>query len=498
MNSEFCTESHWPASDMMLKLLIVDDEPSVLYSLQRTLQSENLQLLTASTGRRAVALLEEERPDVVLLDVRLPDMSGLETFDLLRQIDPRLLVIFMTAYSSAETAIQAMQRGAFEYLLKPVEVAQLREIVQRALETSRLRQVPAVVDQAEFLGENVDLIVGQSPRMQEVYKAIGRVAPQDVTVLIQGESGTGKELVARSIFHYSRRAHRPFLAVNCAAIPESLLESELFGHERGAFTGADRRRIGKFEQTHEGTLFLDEIGDMTGATQAKMLRILQDQRFERLGGNESIQTDVRILAATNQELLQLVDEGKFRQDLYYRLNIVTIYLPPLRERVDDLPRLANYFRQRFNPQLGKNVTAFSPEAVAHMQAYHWPGNVRELQSAIKHALLHATGEVIGVHELPSSIRSPQEAARPPQIEQHADAALVRHVQHLLQTGQTELYEKLHRDVDRILITQALEHLGGNQVQTAELLGIARMTLRNRIRELGISSKRGNSSDGSGT
>jgi nitrogen regulation protein NR(I) len=482
----------------MLKLLIVDDEPNVLYSLQRTLQTDSLQLLTASTGQRAVDLLEEERPDVVLLDVRLPDMSGLETFDLLRQIDPRLPVIFMTAYSSAETAIQAMQRGAFEYLLKPVEVAQLRQVVQRALETSRLRQVPAVVDQAEFLGENVDLIVGQSPSMQEVYKAIGRVAPQDVTVLIQGESGTGKELVARSIFHYSRRAHRPFLAVNCAAIPESLLESELFGHERGAFTGADRRRIGKFEQTHEGTLFLDEIGDMTGATQAKMLRILQDQCFERLGGNELIQTDVRIVAATNQNLLQLVDEGKFRQDLYYRLNIVTIFLPPLRERVDDLPRLADYFRQRFNPQLGKNVVAFSADALAQMQAYHWPGNVRELQSAIKHALLHATGDVIGLHELPSLIRSPHGTAPPPEMKHHADAALIRHIQHLLQTGQTDLHEKLHREVDRILITQALEHLGGNQVQTAELLGIARMTLRNRIRELGISSKRGNPPEGSGS
>jgi nitrogen regulation protein NR(I) len=472
----------------MLTLLIVDDEPAVLYSLQRTLQCDDVRLLTASTAERALELLDQQHPDVVLLDVRLPDMSGLEAFDRLRHIDARLPVIFMTAYSTAETAIQAMQRGAFEYLLKPVDVPQLRQVVERALETSRLRHVPAVVDQAELLGENVDIIVGQSPAMQEVYKAIGRVAPQEVTVLIEGESGTGKELVARSIFHYSRRAQHPFLAVNCAAIPEPLLESELFGHERGAFTGAERRRIGKFEQTHGGTLFLDEIGDMTGATQAKMLRVLQDQQFERLGSNETIQTDVRILAATNQKLYRLVEDGKFRQDLFYRLNVVTITLPPLRERIDDIPRMAEYFRQRFNPQLGKNVAAFSDEALAHLQAHHWPGNVRELQSAIKYALLHATSDVIGSHELPASVRNAREGTFPPTYESGAEDALTQYIHNLLKSGQTELHEKVHREVDRILITQALRHLGGNQVQTAELLGIARMTLRNRIRELGLGSE----------
>ena len=265
-----------------------------------------------------------------MLDVRLPDMSGLEAFDQIRQIDPRLPVIIITAFASTEIAIEAMKRGAFEYLLKPVDFHYLREVVDKALELSRFRHVPALFDEEADAGAEAERIVGRSAVMQDVCKLIGRVAPLDVTVLITGESGTGKELVARALFHHSGRADKPFLAINCAAIPESLLESELFGHERGAFTGAERRRIGKFEQAHQGTLFLDEIGEMTAATQAKMLRVLQEQQFDRVGGDTSIQTDVRLIAATNKDLEKEVAAGRFRSDLFYRLNGFTIHLPALR------------------------------------------------------------------------------------------------------------------------------------------------------------------------
>src|SRR5215469_6976370 len=278
----------------MPRLLVVDDEPNVLYSLQKSLRSDTLDVVTAKTGKEGIDRVVDAVPDAVIVDVRLPDMSGLDAYDRIRQIDPRLPVIVITAFARTETAIEAMRRGAFEYLLKPVDFRRLREVVARALEVSRLSRVPAVISEEELADSPADRIVGHAPSMQEVYKAIGRVAPQDVTVLILGESGTGKELVARSIYHYSRRSQGPFLAINCAALPETLLESELFGHERGAFTGADQRRIGKFEQVSGGTVFLDEIADMTSATQAKVLRLLQEQCFERMGGNETIQTDVRI------------------------------------------------------------------------------------------------------------------------------------------------------------------------------------------------------------
>ncbi|HEY2911008.1 MAG TPA: sigma-54 dependent transcriptional regulator, partial [Gemmataceae bacterium] len=304
----------------MATLLLVDDEPNVLYSLELSLAAEAIDIVTAQTGKDALRRLRRGAIDAVILDVRLPDMSGLDVFDRIRADDPRLPVIIMTAHGTTETAIEAMKRGAFDYLLKPVDLHQLQDIVGRALELRRM-QSPAIFDPLE--GEpaspaETDRIVGQSPSMQEVYKAIGRVAAQEVNVLITGESGTGKELVARAIYQHSKRADKPFLAINCAAIPEGLLESELFGHEKGAFTGADRKRIGKFEQANGGTIFLDEIGDMPPATQAKMLRVLQEQAFERVGGNETIRTDVRLIAATHRDLKAWSEEGKFRPDLYYR------------------------------------------------------------------------------------------------------------------------------------------------------------------------------------
>ncbi len=315
----------------MPTVLIIDDEPSILHAFRRGFRDGDFEVRTASSAAEGLRIVEEKKPDVAVIDVHLPDATGLEAFERIRAVDARIPVILITGHGTTDLAIEAMKRGAFEYLLKPLDLTQIRELVTRACASSRLMQVPAVVADEEPVAEHADALVGRCPAMQEVYKAIGRVATTDATVLILGESGTGKELVARAIYQHSRRSERPFLAINCAAIPEALLESELFGHEKGAFTGADRKRIGKFEQCTGGTLFLDEVGDMAPLTQAKLLRLLQEQAFEPVGGNETIRTDVRLIAATNSELERLVADGRFRNDLYFRLNVFTIRLPPLRE-----------------------------------------------------------------------------------------------------------------------------------------------------------------------
>jgi two-component system nitrogen regulation response regulator GlnG len=469
----------------MPSLLVVDDERNVLYSLQQALRSDDLEVRTAQTARQGIASVERRPPDAVILDVRLPDMSGLDAFDRIRAIDARLPVIIVTAFAATETAIEAMKRGAFEYLLKPVDLRQLREVVARAVELSRLRHVPAAAADEEP-SEAADRIVGRCPGMQAVYKAVGRVAAQDVTVLITGESGTGKELVARAIYNHSRRVQGPFLAINCAAIPENLLESELFGHERGAFTGADRQRVGKFEQAHGGTLFLDEIGDMTPATQAKVLRVLQDRRFERVGGSETVAADVRVLAATNQSLEQMVEAGRFRQDLLYRLNGFTIRLPPLRDRGDDLRLLVDYFLRLANLRLGKGAASVAPEALRLLQRHDWPGNVRELENAVRYAVVHAVGDVVTPGCLPDYLRgraaADAAAGRPAARGELDVAALVRE---LLRAGAADVYRRVWQRVDRAVLEEVLQHVKGNQVQAAELLGISRTTLRLKMRALGM-------------
>ncbi len=337
----------------MPTLLVIDDEPSVQYAFRRVFGDERVKVLAAQTAAEGRARAAADRPDVIVLDIQLPDGSGLDLFRELHTAQPKRPVVFITAHGTTETAIEAMKGGAFDYLVKPLDLDRLSALLGRAFDAARLMQTAAILPQDE--GE--DRIVGRSSVMQEMCKTIGRVAPQDVNVLILGESGTGKELVARALYQHSRRAEQPFLAINCAAIPENLLESELFGHEKGAFTGAERKRIGKFEQADGGTIFLDEIGDMAAPLQAKILRVLQDQRFERLGGNEQVRTRVRVLAATNQDLARLVDEGRFRKDLYYRLNVVTIAVPPLRERPGDVAELAHYFLFRFDRELGATCAA---------------------------------------------------------------------------------------------------------------------------------------------
>jgi two-component system nitrogen regulation response regulator GlnG len=319
-----------------------------------------------------------------------------------------------------------------------------------------------------------------------VYKAIGRVADQDVTVLITGETGTGKELVARAIYQHSRRAAGPFLAINCAAIPEHLLESELFGHEKGAFTGADRSRIGKFEQCSGGTLFLDEVGDMSPLTQSKLLRVLQEQRFERLGGNEPIQTDVRLLAATNRDLEAMVARGRFRQDLFYRLGVFNIHLPPLRERGDDLVLLTQHYIRRFSRELGKEVQSVAPEAMDLLRHYAWPGNVRELQSVLKQALLQATGSILVPDFLPIALLKRGQNGLTGSDE---STPLLHFIEEQLAAGAEDLYEQSLRRMERILLSRVLQHTSGNQVQAAKILGITRGSLRNKIRELGITIAR---------
>jgi two-component system nitrogen regulation response regulator GlnG len=474
----------------MSKLLVIDDEPAILHAFRRAFSKDEVSMTTAASAAEGLASLRENPPEVVVLDLNLPDGSGLEVFRKIHEIDARIPVIFITGHGTTETAIEAMKLGAYEYLFKPLELQTLRETVGSAFEISRLMHVP-VVTAAEEPVPSSDVLIGRSPQMQKVYKAIGRVAAQDVNVLILGESGTGKELVARAIYQHSPRAKGPFLALNCAAIPETLLESELFGHEKGAFTGAERKRIGKFEQCSGGTLFLDEIGDMTPLTQTKILRVLQEQRFERVGGNETVQTDVRLLAATNRDLEQLVAAGQFRSDLYYRLTVYTIKLPPLRERLEDLPLLVDHFLKRFSRELGKDVQQISPETLELLGQHPWYGNLRELQGVLKQALLQATGPILVPEFLPESVRNQGTKGK----ETGPGGVLSESfVSERLQMGSQNLYAEALELMERTLIVKVLEHTQGNQLQAAKILGITRGSLRFKIRALGITIGRSVSAD----
>lgn len=483
----------------MIKLLVIDDEQLILDCFRYGFTAPEYEVSVATSAAAGIEAFLDGSPDVVLLDIRLPDLSGLEAFEKLHRVDPKTPIILMTGHGTAATAIEAMRMGAFEYILKPLDVDALYAVIDSAAETSRMMRTPARLPADDAPGEHQgsdereggDILVGACPAMQEVYRSIGRVASRDVTVLILGESGTGKEVIARAIYQYSGRADETFLAINCAAIPEQLLESELFGHEKGSFTGADRTRIGKFELATAGTLFLDEIGDMTPLMQTKILRVLQDQTFERVGGGETIRTQARLIAATNVDLEQAIADGEFRSDLFYRLNVYTIQLPPLRERGEDLPLLVNHFLRRFGRELGKSVDGIAPEALELLAAYSWPGNIRELQSAVKHALLEATGPVIVPAFLPDAIRganaslaksSPNGAST---TSPRAVAPLAQQVHARLQAGSDEIYTQLIRQAEREIIATVLHATGGNLTQTAKRLGISRTTLRAKLQSLGI-------------
>jgi two-component system nitrogen regulation response regulator GlnG len=468
----------------MPKLLVVDDEPSVCYSFRRLFASDTVEVLTAQTIAEGRMKLLSDDPDVVVLDLQLPDGSGMSLFEEIRAGKHRRPVIFITAHGTTQTAIEAMKNGAFDYLIKPLDFEQLSALIGQAFEAARLMQVPAVLPGLEPR----EPIVGRSIVMQEMCKLIGRVAPQDINVLIVGESGVGKELVARALYHHSRRADRPFLAINCPALPEGLVESELFGHEAGAFTGAERRRIGKFEQCRGGTIFLDEIGDMPLPAQAKILRVLQEQRFERVGGNETLQTQVRVLAATNQNLEQRIAEGRFRADLYYRLRVVTIHVPPLRERAGDVAELAHHFLFTFNRELGLNYQGFDPETLACLQGYAWPGNVRELQGVLKEAMLRGTGPLLLPHVLPGQLRSPATPAAAPAGEP-GGLDIVRLIDGWVRQGEPKIYDKVMHVVERALFLRVLHETKGHLGQASERLGLNRSTLRYKLRDLGLSVER---------
>ena len=470
----------------MPTLLIVDDERNVLYALEKGLRTDGLRIVTAQTGKSGIDACKRENPDAVLLDVRLPDLSGLDVLLQLRQLNPKLPVIVMTTHGTAETAIEAIQRGAFDYLLKPWELDELTDVVGKALEAGRLNRVPAVIDPAADFDAPVDRVIGRSTAMQNVFKEIGRIAAQEVTVLILGESGTGKELVARAIYHHSRRSDHPFLAINCAAIPETLLESELFGHEKGAFTGADRVRIGKFEQAHGGTLFLDEIGDAAPATQAKILRVLQDGRFERIGGNQTIHVDVRIIAATSKDLDQAMRRRVVPTSSSGSIRSLWCCRPFAIGRTIShcLPTISS---SGFDRRWGGAVRGISPEAREALLRYSWPGNVRELESAIKFALVHSTGDVVTPEAVPANVRGGALAiAAVPEETKSSELADVQHlVQSLLSQGTANLSEQVHAAVDRVLLEQVLAAVGGHQRRAAEILGLSRNTLRTRLQQVGL-------------
>lgn len=464
--------------------LLIDDDRSIRHVIAGALRGLEVELQVAATAKQGLDLFALAQPDVILLDVMLPDASGLELCQEIHRLNPKIPIIIITAGGTSETAIQAMKLGAYDFLLKPLDVAKVSELIRQAVEISRVMSLPVKFAEGEVQDETDEQLVGRTPQMQAVYKTIGRVAHQDVAVLIRGESGSGKELVARAIYHHSRRADKVFLAVNCAALTESLLESELFGHEKGAFTGATSQRIGKFEQCSGGTLFLDEVGDMSPLLQSKVLRILQEQRFERVGGTETIQTDVRIITATNRDLESMVAKGEFREDLYYRLNGFTVRIPPLRERRDDIPLLVELFLQRFRREMNKDVHAISPEALELFVNYRWPGNIRQLQNVLRHAIVQSSGPVLIAEFFPGemSAAAGQEDFEPRQT---AQENLDFFVQQRLQNGTKHLYAETIEAVEKYLISTVLNETNGNQSKAAIILGITRGCLRHKIRLYGI-------------
>ncbi len=517
----------------MTKILVIDDDRSVRHLIKSGLTGHHdFEVFCAEDGDVGLHLLEDEHPSVCLLDVYLPEYNGLELFRKIRAIDCKLPVIFITGDTSSETAIEAMRAGAFDYVAKPLNIYQLRNLALSAARARSLMDEPVALPIGEGFAEG-ERFIGNSKMMIEVFKDIGRVASQNVAVLIRGESGSGKELVARALMNHSERSRAPYVAVNCAAIPDQLLESELFGHEKGAFTGAERRRVGRFEQCHGGTIFLDEVGDMAPLVQGKVLRLLQEQKFERVGGNELISTDVRIIAATNRPLEQMVKDDSFREDLLYRLNGFTIQLPPLRDRRSDVPALLEYFLRRAKLEMNRpQLTGLAPRALELLVHYDWPGNVRQLQSVVRQSLLNTTGTVIGDENLPGFIREysaiksihqkKADSLRQPELGMQSDAygsspqsktaagghpsavsvseeaatsnavldgetdfSIMNFVRERLQAGSTDLYNQTIEQVERRLFTEVLQHAAGNQSKAAEILGITRGKVRDRIASFDI-------------
>ncbi len=462
----------------MNSILIIDDDDQLRNSFKKLLAEEGYKVESAASGEAGLKFVNNESLDLVILDMRLPGMTGLETFKQIHCFEPKLPVIIMTAYGTTETAIETTKLGAFDYILKPFDIPDMLELIRLALNASRFMRSPVDMDKIPEESSR-DAIVGRSTEMQEIYKAIGRVSPTDATVLVRGESGTGKELVARAIYQHSLRADKPFLVINCVAIPETLLESELFGYEKGAFTGAAHRRVGKIEQAHQGTVFLDEIGDMPMNLQAKILRLLQEKSIERLGGREKIRTDVRIIAATNRNLEEAISAGRFREDLYYRLKVVTIWLPPLRERQSDIPVLTDYFLSRFSAEKGIGNPGITGEAKAIFSKNQWPGNVRELANTIQKALIFNRGAPLSPEDI-TPIKNEKSHADN-SMDENGDSQLRQWLRkELTSRSGDNVFDSCMDSIASLMISEALNICEGNRSRAAKLLGLSRPTLHSKI------------------
>jgi two-component system nitrogen regulation response regulator GlnG len=468
----------------MKPVWIIDDDRSIRWVFEKALTRENIAFKTFSSADEALGALGSETPQLVVSDIRMPGESGLELLQQAKQRYPNLPVIIMTAYSDLESAVAAFQGGAYEYLPKPFDVDHAVELIRRAMEESTRQDDVIEAPAAE------PEILGQAPAMQEVFRAIGRLAQSHATVLITGESGTGKELVASALHRHSPRAAKPFIAINTAAIPKDLLESELFGHERGAFTGAQTMRRGRFEQADGGSLFLDEIGDMPADLQTRLLRVLSDGQFYRVGGHQPIKANVRVIAATHQDLEVRVKQGLFREDLFHRLNVIRLRLPALRERREDIPLLAKHFLAKSARELGVEPKRLSDAALKFLSAQDFPGNVRQIENLCHWLTVMAPGLNIDVTDLPSELRADAGAAPG----ENWIAALEREVANALNRGETALIDVLGPQFEKALITRALAHTGGRRIEASQLLGLGRNTLTRKIQELGLDAAKGGTDD----
>ena len=462
------------------KILLIEDDPGIGGTLRQVLVDEGYEVEVEERGDAGLARASREAFNVVVTDLKLPGLSGLELVRQLHAAQPRLPIILVTAYGTTETAIEATKYGAYDYLLKPFNVPDLLDLIRKGADSNRLMSEPVLLGTD---GAGRDALVGNSPAMQSIYKEIGRVASKPVNVLIRGETGTGKELIARAIYQHSDRANAPFVAINCAAIPETLLESELFGHEKGAFTGAQERRIGRFEQADHGTIFLDEIGDMSLGTQVKLMRVLQEKCLERVGGKETIPVDVRVLAATHQDLETAIRQKQFREDLYYRLSVVVIQLPALRQRRDDIPELVRHFLKRHGPELGNASPSIHPEAMDFLQGHNWPGNVRELENVVRKAVLLAQSYTINLDHARTALNKTSELTYSPA------RSFGDYVDELLGAAQRgeidDTYGRVLGSAERELFTRAIKLAQGNQAKAARWLGISRITMKAKLIQFGL-------------
>lgn len=471
------------------RILLIEDDTNIATGLQKVMRTNGYDVTALSRGDTGLERALAEQFDVVVTDLKLPGLDGLELVRQLHQAKPKLPIILITAHGTTEVAIEATKWGAFDYVPKPFEVDELLDLTAKALESSRLMSEPVEMGEA---ASNRTAIVGKSRVMQSIYKEIGRIAATSVTVLIRGDTGTGKELIARAIYQHSDRAAAPFIAINCAAIPEALLESELFGHERGSFTGADARRIGRFEQANGGTIFLDEIGDMNANLQAKLLRVLQEKTVQRVGGRENVPVDVRIIAATHRDLEAAIRERLFREDLFYRLSVVTIKLPPVSQRSDDIPDMITYFLRRYGPEAGVPSPSITPEAIAFLQSQDWPGNVRELENTVRKALLFARDYTIGVDHVKEIVTK---ARQPVAASQQTHAAYVTELMDQVERGETQnAFEKMLADLEPELYSQAIQRTHGNLTKAAQWLGVTRLKMREKLKEFGLHPKQEDDSE----